>query len=93
MPRISDLNELSQIGDDDILVINALVDGKNTTLKVKRSVLLNGLAKQSSLDTTNSNVTKTNQEIEKTNNRVTVLEELGLVKKNGVLFCRHRKDD
>ena len=57
MPKISDLNELNQISDDDVLVINALVDGKNTTLKIKRSVLLNGLAKQSSLDITNTNIT------------------------------------
>ena len=85
MPKISDLNELNQISDDDVLVINALVDGKNTTLKIKRSVLLNGLAKQSSLDITNTNITNTNK-------RVSVLEELGLVKKNGVLFCRHRKE-
>ena len=87
MPKISDLNELNQISDDDVLVINALVDGKNTTLKIKRSVLLNGLAKQSSLDITN-----TNKRINDTNKRVSVLEELGLVKKNGVLFCRHRKE-
>ena len=92
MPKISDLNELNQISDDDVLVINALVDGKNTTLKIKRSVLLNGLAKQSSIDVTNTNITNTNKRIDDTNKRVSVLEELGLVKKNGVLFCRHRKE-
>ena len=85
MPKISDLDELKQISDDDILVINALVNGKSTTLKIKRSVLMNGLAKQTSLDSTNASVSGIA-------NRVTTLEELGFVKKNGVLFVRHRKE-
>lgn len=34
VPKISDLNELTQICDDDILVINALVNGKSTMLKL-----------------------------------------------------------
>ena len=41
---------------------------------------------------TNTNITNTNKRIDETNKRVSVLEELGLVKKNGVLFCRHRKE-
>ena len=45
MPKISDLNELNQISDDDVLVINELVNGKSTTLKIKRSVLMSDLAK------------------------------------------------
>ena len=85
MPKISDLNELNQISDDDVLVINALVDGKNTTLKIKRSVLMSDLAKQTSLDSTNASMSSIA-------NREATLEELGFVKKNGVLFVRHRKE-
>ena len=43
------------------------------------------LAKQTSLDSTNASVSGIAD-------RVSTLEELGFVKKNGVLFVRHRKE-
>lgn len=74
MPKISELTELTQISDDDVLVINALVNGVNTTLKIKKSVLVNGLAKQVDLDSTNVSVANANTEIENSKNRINALE-------------------
>lgn len=82
MPKISELIELTQISDDDVLVINALVDGVNTTLKTKKSVLVNGLAKQTDLNSTNSKVTKLESDLNTTNGKVATLEQ-GLESANG----------
>lgn len=82
MPKISELIELTQISDDDVLVINALVDGVNTTLKIKKSVLVNGLAKQTDLNSTNSKVTTLEGDLSTTNGKVATLEQ-GLESANG----------